>query len=188
MQVNPLGTSLEVLLILTFSVLFLRFTTTGSTAHFQFPDLRVDLNPLKKKFTRSYVRNVRIDFPTLLLKWYKKPVKFVFRTCFDTIIHVRALGHCKRSRRSARKWLGIEGAPFMYATSDHLETWRIPSGTIRSRQYHESTVITTCPFYTASSTLSCFFQQKERDKAEVSTSRGGTGARCVRLWLTRDIV
>jgi len=40
----------------------------------------------------------------------------------------------------------------------------------------------------ASSTLSCLFQQKERDKAEVSTSRGGTGARCVRPWLTRGIV
>jgi len=46
----------------------------------------------------------------------------------------------------------------------------------------------TCPCNTASSTLSCLFQQKERDKAEVSTSRGGTGASCVRTWLTRDIV
>jgi len=36
--------------------------------------------------------------------------------------------------------------------------------------------------------LSCLFQQKERDKAEVSTSRGGTGGSCVRTWLTRDIV
>jgi len=36
--------------------------------------------------------------------------------------------------------------------------------------------------------LSCLFQEKERDKAEVSTSRGGTGARCVSPWLTRDIV
>jgi len=46
----------------------------------------------------------------------------------------------------------------------------------------------TCPCNTASSTLSCLFQQKERDKAEVRTSRGGTGARCLRPWLTRDIV
>ena len=46
----------------------------------------------------------------------------------------------------------------------------------------------TCLCNTASSTLSCLFQQKERDKAEVSTSRGGIGARCFRLWLTRDIV
>jgi len=34
--------------------------------------LRVDLNPLKKRITRSYVRNVRIDFPTLFLNWYQK--------------------------------------------------------------------------------------------------------------------
>jgi len=45
----------------------------------------------------------------------------------------------------------------------------------------------TCPCNTASSTLSCLFQQKERDKAEVSTSRCGTGARCVRPWLTRAL-
>ena len=29
------------------------------------------------------------------------------------------------------------------------------------------------------STLSCLFEQKERDQAEVSTSRGGTWASCV---------
>jgi len=45
-----------------------------------------------------------------------------------------------------------------------------------------------CPCNTAFSTLSCLFQQKERDKAELSTSRGGTRARCLRPWLTRDIV
>jgi len=45
-----------------------------------------------------------------------------------------------------------------------------------------------CPCNTASSTLSCLFQQKERDKAEVSTSRGGTGRSFVRTWLTRDTV
>jgi len=33
----------------------------------------------------------------------------------------------------------------------------------------------TCPCNTASGTLSCLFQQKERDKAELGTSRGGTG-------------
>ena len=36
--------------------------------------------------------------------------------------------------------------------------------------------------------LSGWFIQKERDKAEVSTWRGGTGASCVRPWLTRNIV
>ena len=46
----------------------------------------------------------------------------------------------------------------------------------------------TCPCATAFRTLSCLFKQKECDKAEVSTSRGGSGAICVRPWLTRDIV
>ena len=63
----------------------------------------------------------------------------------------------------------------MYATSNRLDTWLNPSGTTRSRQYHELT-------------MSCLFQQKDCDKVEVSTSRGGTGARCARPWLTRDIV
>jgi len=47
---------------------------------------------------------------------------------------------------------------------------------------------TTCLCNTTSSTLSCLFQQKERDKVEVSTARGSTGARCVRPWSTRAIV
>ena len=38
----------------------------------------------------------------------------------------------------------------------------------------------TCPCYAASSILSCLFQQKERDKAEASTLRGSTVARCAR--------
>ena len=48
----------------------------------------------------------------------------------------------------------------------------------------------TCPCNTASSTLSCLFQQKERDKAEVNrgASRGGTGTRCVRPWSTSTVV
>jgi len=32
----------------------------------------VDLNPVKKKSTRSWVRNMRNYFPTLFLSWYKK--------------------------------------------------------------------------------------------------------------------
>ena len=46
----------------------------------------------------------------------------------------------------------------------------------------------TCPCTTASSNLFCLVSQKERDKVQVVTSRGGAGASCVRLWLTRDIV
>jgi len=62
---------------------------------------RVNLNPLKKKFTRSSVRNVRINFPTLFLNWYKKPVRFIFRTCFTLEISVRTHRHCENSRTSA---------------------------------------------------------------------------------------
>jgi len=76
----------------------------------------------------------------------------------------------------------------MYATSDRVETWLIPSGTTgldssTSQLWYDA----TCTCNTDSSTLSCLFQQKERDKAEVSTARG-TGARCVKPWLTRAIV
>jgi len=74
---------------------------------------RVDLNPLTKKFTRSYVRNVRIDFRTPFLIWYKIPVWFVFRTYFAFAISVRPRGTCESSRRSARRWTGIKSAPFM---------------------------------------------------------------------------
>jgi len=66
-------------------------------------ELRVDLNPLKKKFTRSWVRNVRINFRILFLNWYKKRVKIIFRTCFGLVISVRARGHCESSCRSARR-------------------------------------------------------------------------------------
>ena len=45
-----------------------------------------------------------------------------------------------------------------------------------------------CPHTIVFGTLSCPFLLKERDKAEVSTIRGGTRAGCVRPWLTRSIV
>jgi len=65
--------------------------------------LRVDLNPSKKKSTRFYVGNVRIDFRTLFLNWYKIPLWFVFRTCFASAISVRPRRTCESSRRSARR-------------------------------------------------------------------------------------
>jgi len=60
----------------------------------------VDLNPLKKKFTRSQVRNMRIDFRTLFLIWYKIPDWFVFCTA----ISVRPCGNCESSHRSFGEW------------------------------------------------------------------------------------
>ena len=58
-------------------------------------NLRVDLNPSKKKSTKFQVRNVSIDFRTLFLNWYKIPLWFVFRTCFASAISVRPAGHAK---------------------------------------------------------------------------------------------
>jgi len=73
----------------------------------------------------------------------------------------------------------------MYATSDRLDTLRNDPVQTISRVNHGLTQRAPVkPLVT----LSCPFQQKERDKAEENTSRGGTGARCVRPWLTRDIV
>jgi len=149
----------------------------------------VDLNPSKKKFTRFEVRNVRIDFPTLFLKWYKKRVKFIFRTCFGLVISVRAPGTAKvpaevpeDSRVLRARCLCTQ--PLIASTPGSSPPERPGPHNITSQPWSD----TTCPCNTASSTLSCLFQQKERDKAEVSTSRGGTEARCVRPWLTRDIV
>jgi len=66
--------------------------------------LRVDLNPLKNKFTRSYVRNLKINFPTLFSNRYKIRVRFVFRTFrYGNLCNLRARGHFESSRRSARR-------------------------------------------------------------------------------------
>jgi len=41
---------------------------------------------------------VSIDFPTLFLNWYKKHLRFSFRTDFDTAIYVMANGHCESKK------------------------------------------------------------------------------------------
>jgi len=109
-------------------------------------------------------------FSNLFLNWYKIRVKF----CFVTVIYVRARTLRKfpqKCNKIARCW----GEPFIYAKSDHLDTWLIPgpSETTGSRQStSQPWSEAKCTCNTASSTLSCLFQQKERDKAEVSTSAG----------------
>jgi len=132
---------------------------------------------------------VRIDFPTLFLKWYKKRVRLFFRTCFGLVISVRARGHCKvpaevpedsrvlRARRLCTQ-------PPIASTPGSSPPERPGPDNSTSQPWFDA----TCPCNTASSTSSCLFQQKERDEAEVSTSSDGTGARCVRTWLTRGIV
>jgi len=93
--------------------------------------------PLLKEINEILVRNARIDFRTPFFELVLTPVWFVFRTCFASAISVRPRGTCESSRRIA----GVEGVPFMYATSDRLDTWPIPSRTTGSRQYHGSTMV-----------------------------------------------
>ena len=72
-----------------------------------------------------------------------------------------------------------------FPTSDGLETWLIPSKTTWCRQFNGSTTqLAPVPPLL----VLCLVCQKERDKAEVSIRRGGTGASCVRPWLNCDIV
>jgi len=78
-----------------------------------------------------------------------------------------------------------------FPTSDRLETWLIPSGTIRSKQYHESRMVwRNLPSYhrtliVLTSALSRSFRRKGQDKVPKNDCMG---ADCIRLWLTRDIV
>jgi len=131
---------------------------------------------MKNKFTRSYVRNVRIDFPTLFVNWYKIRVRFIFRTCFGLAISVRARGHCQSSRRSARRYPGVEGAPFMQppiastlftqppiaSTPGSSPLERPGPDNITSQPWSD----VTCPCNTASTTLSClaYFNKKSVTK------------------------
>ena len=71
-----------------------------------------------------------------------------------------------------------------FPVSDCLETWRIPSeepclDNTTSQPWSHA----TCPCSSFSSPLSCLFQQKEPDKAEVSTWKCCTGTCCIRPWL-----
>jgi len=68
-----------------------------------------------------------------------------------------------------------------FPTSNHLETWLIPSGTTWSRQYCESTVVwRNLPLYHRSQYFVLSFRQKEHDKAEVSIWGDGTIVRPLR--------
>jgi len=154
---------------------------------------------------------VRIDVPTLFLKWYKKRVRFIFREIMLFIgkpIHfsyLLRLGNFGKSPRTLRKFpkkcQKIAGCWGRAVYVRNLRSPRHLAHPLRNdpvqtilqfnhglTQRAPITPLVLGPCNTASSTLSCLFQQKERDKAEVSTSRGGKGARCVRPWLTRDVV
>jgi len=67
--------------------------------------------------------------------------RFVFRTCFGMIISVRARGTAKVPAEVPEDSRVLRERRLVFPTSDRLETWLIPSGTNRSRQYHESTMV-----------------------------------------------
>jgi len=77
----------------------------------------------------------------------------------------------------------------MYTNSDRFDTWLILSGTTGSRQYTSlPSSDATCPCTTSWSAYFHFATLFLLKKAGQSTRSGVTGARCVRPWLTRDIV
>jgi len=56
---------------------------------------------ISSKTCYEHVHNLSQAVPFSV--WYKIPVWFVFRTCFDSAISVRPRGTCESSRRSARR-------------------------------------------------------------------------------------
>jgi len=131
---------------------------------------------------------VRIDFPTPLLNSYKKRVSFIFRTCFGLVIFLTYLKGPRTLRKFPLKCQKIAGTVYTQPPIDSkpgsspLE--RPGPDNITGQPWSDA----MCPCNIASSTVPCLFHQKELDKAEVRTSRGSTGERCLRQWLTRDIV
>ena len=106
-----------------------------------FESIKGGPEPLEKDIHEILGSKREDRFSNPVLNWYKIPLWFVFRTYFASAIYVRPRGTCESSRRSARRQPDVEGAPFMYTTSDRVDTWLILSGTTGSRQYHESTMV-----------------------------------------------
>ena len=92
-------------------------------------------------------REDRISDP--FFKLVKKKCQVRFSTCFITVIYVRARGHCESSRRSARRYPGVESALFMVPDLQlprHLAhpLWNDPVWTI-SRVNHGLTQLAPVP-------------------------------------------
>ena len=137
---------------------------------------------------------MRIDFPTLFFELVQK-------TCQVHFSYLRRHGNFCKDPRTLRKFpqkcqkiAGCRGRA-VYVLNLRSAIASKPGSSPPERPGPDNITgqpwsDATCLCNTTSSTLSCLFQQKERDKAEVRTSRGSTGARCVRPWLTcvSDIV
>jgi len=121
------------------------------------------------------------DFGLFVWIWYKIPVQFVFRTCFASAISVRPRGTCKSPHRSAADSRGLRVRHFWLPTSDRLQTWLIPFGTNRSRQYYELTMVwRNLPLYYLFKWLFPLCHTLLVEKTRHSTRSSGTGASCVR--------
>ena len=79
--------------------------------------------------------------PTLFLNWYKKGVRFVFRTYFSAVIYARARGHCEIPAEMPEDSRVLRVRCLWFSTFDRLETWLIPSGTTLCRQYCKSAMV-----------------------------------------------
>jgi len=97
-------------------------------------DGRMDLNPLKKKITRSWVRKG---------PFFWSGTKFHFDSFFapDSPRQlIRPRRTCGNAEVPEDYWV-LRVRSVCFPTSNRLNTWPSPSGTNWSRQYHESTVV-----------------------------------------------
>ena len=138
-------------------------------------------------------RYLTIDCLTLFLNWYKRMAGSFFVPAYHGNLCIILPGafreldeECSEVPEDSRV---LRVRCLWFPTSNRLQTWLIPSGTTRFRPMNEITIVwRSVPPYDRFGTLSCPVLLKERDKAEVSTIRGGTRAGCIRPWLTRCIV
>jgi len=153
--------------------------------------LNMNLNPLKKQFTRSYVRNVRkrqhrFSDPFCDLVQNTSLVRFLYLLCLCRFCK-KPHGTCLEEVQENSRVLRIRSS--WYPTSNCLGTWLIPSGTTRSKQYNESTMVWhNLPPHHLLKCLPLLVTLFLFEKTRQSTGSGGTGASCVRPWLTCDIV
>jgi len=155
---------------------------------------------------KSLVRNVRIDFRTIIPIWYKISVLILFRTCFASTfclspaVYTRFPQHRvnktkqhSHMRKFPQKCQKIDGCwesavygsrPLIASKPDSSPPERpgLDNGT--SQSCSEA----TCPFTTSASAYLRFVTIFLLEKTRQSTRSGETGASCVRLWLTRGIV
>jgi len=162
----------------------------GDRMDFSRGNLRVDLNPLKKQATSSKVRNVMIDFPTLFLKWYQKHVKVRFSYL---LWHDNFSKGPRTLRKFPQKCQKIAGCwesavygsqPLIASKPDSSPPERPGLDNTTSQPWSEA----TRPCTTSASAYWRFVTIFLLEKTRQSTRSGGTGASCLRPWLTRGIV